>query len=58
MKLKRQTFNILFIVAFGLMNFLIVEYAEGGKAFISTYIIILGLIAYYAGQYSTKYPKE
>lgn len=58
--MKRPYFGMLFIISIGVF-FFGAEYFFGEEKVaekIRTFLIIWLLIAYYAGQYSMKFPKE
>jgi energy-coupling factor transporter transmembrane protein EcfT len=56
--MKREYFGMLFIIVFVLLVFL-AEYLIGEEVwnYLSQYIVIWILVAFYAGQYSMKFPK-
>ncbi|WP_181368975.1 hypothetical protein [Flavobacterium pallidum] len=56
--MKREYFGMLFIIIFtGIL--ILSDYLFGGAAwdYFQKYIVIWVLIAFYAGQYSMKFPK-
>ena len=54
--MTRTLFNIIFILAFGAI-FTLLDYLNKME-FLSKYILIVAMVAYFIGQYSAKYPKN
>jgi hypothetical protein len=53
--MKREYFGMLFLILFVVTYLLFQEFF--GNETISRFIVIWVLISYFAGQYSTKFPK-
>ncbi len=54
--MKREYFGALFFIAFTLFYLVLGHFL--GYEVIAKYIIIWVMIAYFAGQYSTRFPKR
>jgi hypothetical protein len=59
MKMKRELFGMLFLIAFIAVYFLVVTFLgkEDTTLYLSRYIVIWLLMAFYVGQYSMRFPK-
>ncbi len=58
--MKREYFGMLFLIAFVASIFIADSFSEEGKVagWLSNYIVVWVMIAFYAGQYSMRYPKK